>query len=236
MKTFQEIYDFCLLDRTYRYYYNLPYMYKCSIWESKYYFSQIRPYGITRAGNYIFGQARRQLERFTKGQVLDYYFHVHPQTYKITDYGKSNGPLIYIVSHIKGNGVEIEFTHPFTGESVHFISRSHQPYNENGLIEVVKRHIDKSLLFPKGRYLDLQIEYQIPKEKFIEWYKKYSRDLKKQAEYEHTDMIYEYKCRNDISYEDSHNALAMSGVFEDMGIEEFEQNEMTEDFMRMCNI
>lgn len=235
MRTFQEIYDFCLLDRTYGYYYNLPNQYKCSKWESQYYFNELAPYGITRAGNYLFGQARTQLERFTKGQELDFYFHIHPDTFEITDRQKQDGFLIYIVSHVKGKGVTVEFTHPFTGEWVFFNARSHQLYNENGLIEVVKRYIDKHLLFSKGRYRDLQEEHKIIKEEFIPWYKLYMSKLKKQQEYEHTDMVYDYRHRNDINYGESHNILAMSGIFDDMNIEECEQEQMTEEFMTMAN-
>lgn len=48
-------------------------------------------------------------------------------------------------------------------------------------------------------------------------------------------MIEKYQSDNRMSYEDSYNQLAASGMFFDFNCDEYERNQMTEEFMDICN-
>jgi hypothetical protein len=181
MKTFQQIYDFCRLDATYNAYFNIPGQFECTVRKIYKYYHGNLGRGHSRSGTYIYSQSQRQLERFLKGQRQDFHIHVDPETYEPIDYQESEGQTIYIVAHIRRNGVLVGFNHPFESRcntgSIYFTARSHRNYDAPGLIEEVKRYIEKNLLFPPGRYRDLQLEYKVPKERFAGWYKAYKRDL-----------------------------------------------------------
>jgi hypothetical protein len=75
MKTFQQIYDFCLLDAAYNAYFNIPDQFKCkSRNQYRYYYNNLSSRGQSRAGTYIYSQSMRQLERFFNKQQQDFYF------------------------------------------------------------------------------------------------------------------------------------------------------------------
>lgn len=234
MRTFQEIYDFCRNDRTYRTYYDVPEQFHCTHRQYKYYYHEVYN-GQCRAGTFLFHQRCVQLERFLQGQSEDYYFHVFPFSFEEADRQKYEDFLIHIVAHIKERGVQICFTHPYTGDDVYFTARSHRPFNKEGLIGEVKTYIEKRLLLPPGRYRNLQVEYKIPKEKFPQWYKAYKERVHLAEEQEYWAMIEKYQPDDRISYEDSYNLLAASGVFFDFNCDEYERDQMTEEFMDMCN-
>lgn len=234
MRTFQEIYDFCRNDRTYRTYYDVPDQFACTQKQYRYYYHDVRG-GQCRRGTFIFHQRCVQLERFLRGLRQDFYLHIFPHSYKEADRQKHEDFLIFIVAHVEERGVHVKFTHPYTGDDIYFIARSHRPFNKEGLIGEVKAYIDKHLLLPPGRYRDLQVEYKISKEKFPGWYKTYKERIHIAEEQAHWDMIEKYQPDNRMSYEDSYNLLAASGMFFDFNCDEYERNQMTEEFMDICN-
>ncbi len=234
MRTFQEIYDFCKNDRTYRTYYDVPDHFACTQKQYRYYYHDVRG-GQCRGGTFLFHQRCVQLERFLRGLRQDFYLHIFPHSYKEADRQKHEDFLIFIVAHVEERGVHVKFTHPYTGDDIYFIARSHRPFNKEGLIGEVKAYIDKHLLLPPGRYRDLQVEYKIPKEKFLGWYKTYKERIHIAEEQAHWDMIEKYQPDNRMSYEDSYNLLAASGMFFDFNCDEYERNQMTEEFMDICN-
>lgn len=234
MRTFQEIYDFCRNDRTYRTYYDVPTQFACTQKQYRYYYYDVRK-GQCRAGTFIFHQRCVQLERFLRGQRQDYHFHVLPYSYEEANRQKHEDFLIFIVAHVEECGVHVKFTHLYTEDDIYFIARSHRPFNKEGLIGEVKAYIDKHLLLPPGRYHDLQVEYKIPKEKFPRWYKTYKERVHDAAEQKHWAMIEKYRPDNRISYEDSYNLLAASGMFFDLNCDVYERDELTEEFMSLCN-
>lgn len=234
MRTFQEIYDFCRNDRTYRTYYDVPDQFACTQKQYRYYYHDVRG-GQCRRGTFLFHQRCVQLERFLRGLRQDFYLHIFPHSYKEADRQKHEDFLIFIVAHVEERGVHVKFTHPYTGDDIYFIARSHRPFNKEGLIGEVKAYIDKHLLLPPGRYRDLQVEYKIPKEKFLGWYKTYKERIHIAEEQAHWDMIEKYQPDNRMSYEDSYNLLAASGMFFDFNCDEYERNQMTEEFMDICN-
>ncbi|GAB6119614.1 hypothetical protein [Dysgonomonas termitidis] len=240
--TFQQIYDFCLLDAAYNAYFNIPDQFKCkSRNQYRYYYNNLSSRGQSRAGTYIYSQSMRQLERFLNKQQQDFYFHINEETFEEVDYQKFEGKTIYIVAHIRGNGVQIEYNHPYKcsyeQDRIWFIPRSHNRFDKQGLIKEVQNHINTKLLFPPGRYRELQEEYRIPKEKFVDWYRhEYKWSQERKHEQEHWDMIEKYTPDNSVSFEDSLDLLRASGMFYDFGIDdEYEQEEMADQFMRMCN-
>lgn len=237
-RTFQEIYDFCRSDLTYRAYFEIPNELYCPPAQRSYYYGTVRN-GQSRAGTFIYCQSQRQLERFMEGSRDCFHVHIDPQTYKEVDYQTFEGYTIYIVARIGEYGVRLHFNHPFAtcwnSDGIHFIPHSHRRFNTEGLIAEVRAYIEKHLLFPPGRYRDLQLEHQIPKELFPGWHKRYKKEQHEQAEYEHWEMVDRYRHKNDISFEEARNLLAASGIFFDLNSDEFEREELTEQFVRICN-
>ena len=111
----------------------------------------------------------------------------------------------------------------------------HRCFSKEGLIGEVKAYIEKHLLLPPGRYRDLQVEHKIPKEKFPRWYKSYKEKVHDAEEQEYWAMIEKYQPDNRINYEDSYNLLAASGIFFDLNCDDYERDEMTQEFMNLCN-
>lgn len=242
-KTFQQIYDFCFLDRTYNEYYNIPEQFKCKSREQyKYYYNDLSSRGQSRSGTYIYSQSMRQLERFLNNQQQDFYFHVDEETFEEVDYQKFEGKTIYIVAHIRENGVQIQYTHPYKhsyeDDKIWFSPRSHNPYNKQGLIKEVENHFYTKLLFTKGRYRELQIKYRITKEKFEDWYRhEYKWQQERKHEHEYWEMIEKYSPKQQyLDYDDARWLLRAHGIFFDFGYDtEAEQDVLTEEFMEMCN-
>ena len=48
-------------------------------------------------------------------------------------------------------------------------------------------------------------------------------------------MVDKYRRRNDITSEEARDMLAASGIFFDLNCDEFERDELTEEFVRLCN-
>ncbi len=242
IRTFQQIYDFCLLDRTYNAYYTIPEQFNCRSREQyRYYYNNLSHRGQSRAGTYIYSQSMRQLDRFLNRQRQDFYFHINEQTFEEVDYQKFKGKTIYIVAHIRNNGVRVEYTHPykhrFDDDRVSFTARSHNRFDKQGLIKEVQNHINKNLLFPPGRYRGLQVQYRIPKEKFADWYRhEYKWELERKHEQEYWDMYNKYIPEEPkVSWDECYDALNISGLFSDFGCDEFERYEMTSQFYDICN-
>jgi hypothetical protein len=243
MKTFQQIYDFCLLDRTYNEYFNIPDSFACKTKrEYLYYHGSVHPRGISKAGTFIYGQSMKQLERFLGKQRKDRHIHIDPCTFEIENDSDFFEGRIYIIAHIKQNGVQIEFNDPFKykyylgDDRIRFTARSHRPFNTQGLIDEVKEYIEKKLRFAPGRYRDLQVKYEIPKEKFIAWYKNYKEDLEAEAKVEWLKMHEKYHPTERMDFEESYGLLQTFGIFSEFGCDsDIERERLAEEFMDLCN-
>lgn len=237
MRTFQEIYDFCHMDDTYRTYFQVPDEFHITDHRTrKYYYGDIR-HGQCRLGTFIYCQSMTQLERFLCGAKQDYYIHLNPQTCKEVSL-RDEMPIhwaVYVVAHVREYGVRFELEHPLHDGWTYFTARSHRPFTKEGIIAEVKAYIDEYILLPSGRYRDLQLEYMIPKEQFPAWYRQYKKDLHAQAECEHWEMVDKYRRKDELTYEDARDLLAVSGIFFDLNCDEFEREEMTEVFVKLCN-
>lgn len=236
-KTFQQIHDFCLNDPIYNVYYNIPDSLKCKSRNQYlyYYGTLIKKRGISRAGTILYGAARKQIKDFLRGQKEDHYVHVNQQTFEIIDYQNFEGKTIYIRAHMGKHGVYIEYDHPYRCSHnedtlIWFTPRSHLPFNEVGIALEAKKHFYKHHLFPAGRYRDLQLKYEIPKERFVEWYKTdYRIRLEHENDTEHWEMVNKYlPVDSRPSWEDCYDLLSASGAFYDFNADEYEKDEMTD--------
>ena len=131
--------------------------------------------------------------------------------------------------------MQIEIEHPLHDGWVHFTARSHRPFTREGIIAEAKSYIDSYILLAPGRYRDLQLEHMVSKEQFPAWYRQYKMRLHDRAEAEHRDMVDRYRHRNDLTYGEARDMLAASGIFFDLNCDEFERDEITEQFVRLCN-
>lgn len=245
MKSFQQIYDFCRNDAIYNVYYNIPDSFVCKSRHQYQYFygTLIKERGISRAGTILYGAARKQIKGFLGGIKEDYYIHVCQKTFEIVDYHNFEGQTIYIRAHVGKNGVYIEYDHPYRSpykdeRLIWFTPRSHLPFNERGIVIEAKKHFYKNHLFPAGRYQDLQLEYEIPKERFVEWYKTEYLWRKKIAEdAEYLDMLEYYSTPPppETTWEECNDLLRASGIFYDFNCDEIEEYDMTDRFYDMCN-
>jgi len=245
VRTLQQIYDFCKLDATYNTYYNIPDHFACKTKEQyKYYYGNLNDRGISRSGTYLFHQSQMQLFRFLgikpDWTADSFRFFIDAETFELADRDKYQYPheTLYIRTRITQKGVHITFSHPFSRRSdITYFSRSHHPYTHEGIRLDVLNYINKSVLYPPGKFRDLQLEYQIRKEDFIDWYKSHKRMLALQNENEHWAMVERYSPKPQyLDYDNARWLLGAHGIFSDFGYDtEDEQDELTEDFMRMCN-
>lgn len=244
-RTFQQIYDFCKLNATYRMYHDAPDEFACKTKREyrRYYGIVNHERGISRLGNFIYGQAIAELRRFLQlksyREDLNIRFHIHVDTHEIInphDFD-SFSDTIYITSGIVGTGVRINFTHPFNHHiNVYFNARSHNTYTKEGLRNEVVKHIDKHLLFAPGRYRDLQVQNKVVKEDFRHWYEDYKWRQEKMAEQEYWDMIEIYQPTPErLSFDDAYGLLNGAGLFFDFGCDEYEKEQLAGEFMDMCN-
>ena len=155
-RTFQEIYDFCRTDLTYQAYFHIPDAFCLEDWtKARYYYGEFSG-GRSRKGTFIYTQSMRQLERFLRGTKQDHYLHANSETFEVVNRQKYDGPAIYIVTHIRKEGVRIEFSHPFYRtcpyERIAFTARSHRTFTVQGIIAEVRAYIERRLLLAPGRY------------------------------------------------------------------------------------
>lgn len=236
-RTFQEIYDFCRTDDTYRTYFQAPdELHITDRGTRQYYYGNLRG-GQCRLGTFIYCQSMRQLERFLGGVRQDYYIHLDTRDCREASLKDEMFPhsTVYVVVHVREHGVQIAIEHPLHEGWIYFTARSHRPFTKEGVMEEAKAYIDRHILLAPGRYRDLQMEHMIPKEKFPTWYSRYKKELHERAESEHRDMVDKYRHRNDITHEEARDILAASGIFFDLNSDEFERAELTEEFVRLCN-
>ena len=209
-------------------------------------------------GTFIYCQSMRQLERFLEGARQDHYIHVDPPACREVSLKDDMfpGQTAYIVVHVRRQGVQIEIEHPLHGGWVHFTARSHRPFTREGIIAALipgafglsYAASNRALLsyrewFRKISYsaarrpsdTELQLEHMVSKEQFPAWYRQYKMRLHDRAEAEHRDMVDRYRHRNDLTYGEARDMLAASGIFFDLNCDEFERDEITEQFVRLCN-
>lgn len=236
-RTFQEIYDFCRTDNTYRTYFQAPDEFHITDRGTRqYYYGNLRG-GQCRLGTFIYCQSMRQLERFLGGVRQDYYIHLDTRDCREASLKDEMFPhsTVYVVVHVREHGVQIAIEHPLHEGWIYFTARSHRPFTKEGVMEETKAYIDRHILLAPGRYRDLQMEHMVPKEKFPTWYSRYKKELHERAESEHRDMVDKYRRGNDITHEEARDILAASGIFFDLHSDEFERAELTEEFVRLCN-
>ena len=171
------------------------------------------------------------------GARQDHYIHIDPLTCREVSLKDDMFPhrTAYIVVHVRRQGVRIEIEHPLHKGWVDFTARSHRPFTREGIIAEAKSYIDRHILLAPGRYRDLQLEHMVSREQFPTWYRQYKKRLHDRAEAEHQDMVERYRYRNDITYGEARDMLAASGIFFDLNCDEFERDEITEQFVQLCN-
>ena len=246
-RSFQEIYDFCKMDATFRVYHSLP------RWANEYpsrkkydyYWREFAPRDVSRAGTFLYHQAWKQLCRFLgwkDTQIFNADVERTDKGFREADYKtycKSNvGRTFVVFGSLDEKGVRIHFEHPFdwNKERIVFYPRSHRPFNKEGVLAEAMDYIDKHLLLPKGRYRDLQIKAGKAKEDFLIWYKHYRENEKEKAEAEHEAMIDRYKNhREPMSYMECYALLAACGLFEDVGADRYERHELASEFCDIMN-
>jgi len=244
-KTLQQIYDFCLLDPTFNFYFNIPDHFACKTREQyKYYYGNLGSRGLSRSGTFLYHQSLMQLYRFM-GLKPDWnadslLFFIDAVSFEMADRDKYEYPheLIYIRVHIRRKGAEISFSHPFNRMlDVTYVSRSHHPYTPEGIRLDVIEYINKNLLYPPGRFRDLQLEHKVVKKDFIDWYKSYKIRMAYLAEDEHWSMVEKYSKKPQYTdYDEAYWLLSAHGIFQDFGYDtEGERDELTEEFMNLCN-
>lgn len=248
-KSFQEIYDFCKTDATYRAYYNLP------VWphdfssreKYDYYYRSFAPRGLSRAGTFMYCQGQRQLCRFLGVEGLD-----TPQMVVFADWYQGKIERVdrrtychlgwrafAIHARIDEKGVYIWFEHPIdrNKDSIRFVARSHRLYDEDGVFAEAMAYIEKHLLLPKGRYRDLQLKARIEKERFWTWYKTYREDEKRNAALRHEIMLdsYRKKERDPMTYAECYTMMAQLGLFEELGADRYERYELATELCDIMN-
>ena len=236
-RNFQEIYDFCKSDGTYRSYFEASDGSRITDARSRrYYYGDIRR-GQNRTGTFLYCQSMRQLERFLGGAGQDYYIHLDPVTCR--EVSRQDGmyphPTVYVAVHIRERGVMFELGHPLHQGWVYFTARSHRPFTREGIITEAKAYVDRHILLAPGRYRDLQMKYMVSRKKFPEWYRQYKKELHGRAESEHRDMAGRYLHGNDITREEARDILAASGIFFDLNCDGFERDGITDEFVKLCN-
>lgn len=244
-RNFQEVYDFCKSDATYRVYHDLP------EWPSEYpsrkkyeyYHRRFAPNDLTRAGSYIYVQSERQLDRFLgvklgNDSVYAKALFTEKGLVAVEDFpDDSRLDRLHISMNVRGGkGYQIQFSNPFLPYGdVYFYARSHRPANKEGMVQEVLAYCDKHLFLAPGRYRDLQLKYRIPKERFVSWYKRYKEQLHDAFESEHYAMLEKYEKKNYMDYDECRMLLAATGILYDVTSDEYEQEELVEEFYRMAN-
>ncbi len=237
MRSFQEIYDFCHLDNTWQCYFKIPSQLEIRNRRIfKYWYGELHN-GQCRAGTFLFCQSLRQLERYIgKKATKNWHIHIQADNFEpIEDIQNFDGHSLYIVTRIGSDGVIIQCSHPFAQTTFEFTARSHRIFDSKGVIAETKAYIEKHFLFAPGRFRDLQIEHHVPKESFVAWYKQYRQEKRQEAESEHRNMLARYNPVSYMNYDDARDILAMSGMFYDFCSDEYERDEMTEQFLCLCN-
>lgn len=244
-RTFQEIYDFCLLNNNYRTYFKIPNEFEIKDKRKYiYYYRELnKGRGQSRKGSYIYTQSMNELMRFMGNTTHNFYIHIDLWTYSFVereDENFDNMNIFYVTTSITEKGVRISFTDPFgkSHEKYTFYPRSHNFYNKRGLVKEVKSFVEKNLLFPAGRWRNLQTYYGVKKEKFVEWYREiYKKAENRKNESDYYDMIEKYTPKKEyIDYNDAEEMLSAVGFFSDFGIEdEFSRDETVWEFMQICN-
>lgn len=228
-RTFQEIYDFCRFNNNYREYFNAPDQIYCKDRRTyRYYYSSVNKHGQSRLGTYIYIQSMNALNEFI-GKRMDYRIHLERQSLREVsqeEYQKNIVNTIYICTDIGPDGVSIRFNNPFNGDYITLNPRSHRTFNKKGVIEEVRAYVEKYLYYAPGKYRDLQIEYNLPKQDFPKWYRKVKEQEAMEEEIEDDDRM---------TFEEAFKTLQMSGVFADFNCDDAEKDDMAEQFMYMVN-
>ncbi len=174
IKTFKEIRDFCLNDREYREYYDVPSPARCTReqWER---YHKDRGDGTTYCGTELFGQSQERLAQFLGQEPPHILLTLDIRTFEAVSENPYNGLGLTVSARIVGDGVKVEFSEPFLGPYHHrtcsFSPTSDRPFSTEGVIAEVRAYCDEHLLLPPGRYRDIQIENRWSKRHFFEHYR-----------------------------------------------------------------
>lgn len=225
-RTFSEIHNFCMTDTTFREYYDAPEEVKCTREQWEYYYAD-RGDGTTYCGTVLFGQSQERLEQFLGHEPAQILLIVDIRTFGRLNVNPHNGLAISICARIKGSGVEIEFSEPFTGpynrRYCRFAPLSERPFSGDGVIDEVRTYCDEHFLLPAGRYRDVQIRMRWPRQDFIRRYLLYLQAARQEDEQRHRDMLLKYAFERYIDDEEAYRRLESNGFFNDLNCDEDER-------------
>lgn len=237
-RTFREIHNFCMTDSRFREYYDAPEQGKCTREQWEHYYAD-RGDGTTYCGTVLFGQSQERLEQFLGHEPAQILLTVDIRTFERLDVNPHNGLGLSICARIKGSGVEIEFSEPFTGSYNQqyrcFTPSSERPFSEDGVIDEVRAYCDEHYLLPTGRYRNLQIEMRCPRQDFILRYLLYLQAARQDDEQQHRDMLLKYAFEKYINDEEAYRHLKDAGIFDNLNCDEDERLIMAEAFAENYN-
>jgi hypothetical protein len=226
VRTFKEIRDFCLTDRVYREYYEVPKQSKCTREQWEHYYAD-RGDGTSYRGTVLFGQSQERLKQFLGHEPRHIGIIIDIRTFEALDENPHNGLGLLVWAKIEGFGVEVEFSEPFRNPYNHrccrFEAHSDRPFSIEGIIAEVKAYCEEHILLPPGRYRDIQIEQRWFKRNFIEHYWQYRAAMGDENERQHRGMIRKYAHARFITDEYAYRHLESEGIFDNLNCDEDER-------------
>ncbi len=232
-RTFKEIRDFCIADREYREYYDVPEPSRCTReqWDL---YHRDRGDGTTYCGTVLYGRSQERLGRFLGQEPPHILLTLDIRTFEVVDENPHNGLGLTVSARVSGFGVKVEFSEPFLGPYRHrtccFTPVSNRPFSHEGVVAEVKAYCDEHLLLPPGRYRDIQIDRRWPKRHFRELYRKYREMEVSENERRHEEMLTRYAHDRFITDEQAYLQLSAEGMFSDMHGYDEEQLGLAEEY------
>ena len=231
IKTFKEIRDFCRTDGGYREYYDVPAPGRCTReqWER---YHKDRGDGTTYCGTVLYGQSQERLAEFLGQEPPHILLTLDLRTFEVIDKNPYNGLGLAVSARVSGDSVRVEFSEPFLGPYHHrtcsFSPTSDRPFSTEGVIAEVRAYCDEHLLFPPGRYRDIQIERRWPKPVFVNHYRLYREAVARANEALHRDMLTRHAHDRFMSDEQAYLHLEATGIFRNLNCDEDERSIMAE--------
>jgi hypothetical protein len=174
---------------------------------------------LTVLGNFIYGAARRYLERYLNGQKEDFY--VHPE-FTVSSPQCELELNLYTIVHIGLTGVWCKIEHcPFWKLKDAYYPRfrinTHKPLDETEVLNITKAAVE-SWLYPQGFLRDIQIHHQCPKSEVKHLYQlfyRYTQTMREALGYD-TEVCYKAILRR---LRRKYNINLVHGDFYNMGID-----------------